>query len=82
MIGRMPNPTPRTSMPRVEDTSGDPTGGSIEPRVVTVADTAAMRALGSRLADAALPGDVICLFGDLGAGKTQLAKGFGEGLGI
>ena len=35
------------------------------------ADTAA---LGQRLADIARPGDVIALFGDLGAGKTTLAR--------
>ncbi len=42
---------------------------------------AATAALGERLADAALPGDLICLWGDLGAGKTVLAKGVGAGLG-
>jgi len=30
----------------------------------------------------AKPGDIICLSGDLGCGKTVLAKGFGAGLGI
>jgi len=40
------------------------------------------RALGSVLAKAAEPGDLVCLWGELGAGKTQLAKGFGAGLGV
>jgi tRNA threonylcarbamoyladenosine biosynthesis protein TsaE len=41
-----------------------------------------MRALGAALAKRAEAGDVLCLFGDLGAGKTQLAKGLGAGLGV
>ena len=49
---------------------------------LTVDDAEAMRALGAALAGVAGPGDVLCLFGDLGAGKTQLAKGFGAGLGV
>ncbi len=40
------------------------------------------RALGSALAAAARPGDRLALIGPLGAGKTQLAKGFAVGLGI
>ena len=40
------------------------------------------RALAAALAAAARPGDLIGLVGDLGAGKTQFAKGFGAGLGI
>ena len=39
-------------------------------------------ALGERLGRAAAPGDLICLWGDLGAGKTQVAKGIARGLGI
>jgi tRNA threonylcarbamoyladenosine biosynthesis protein TsaE len=45
-------------------------------------DAAATQAIAVRLAAVALPGDVLCLWGDLGAGKTQFAKGFGAGLGI
>ena len=51
-------------------------------RAVTTRDARETRALGSRLAAVARPGDLLCLVGDLGAGKTQLAKGFAEGLGI
>ncbi|HCA21028.1 MAG: tRNA (adenosine(37)-N6)-threonylcarbamoyltransferase complex ATPase subunit type 1 TsaE [Eubacterium sp.] len=34
------------------------------------------------LAQEALPGQVYCLNGDLGVGKTVFARGFGAGLGI
>lgn len=37
---------------------------------------------GKRLGEAAKPGDVYALAGDLGVGKTVLAKGIAEGLGI
>ena len=42
----------------------------------------ATRDLAARLATVAAPGDVVCLWGDLGAGKTVFAKGFGAGLGV
>lgn len=38
--------------------------------------------LGRALAGAARAGDLICLWGDLGAGKTHVAKAFGAGLGV
>jgi tRNA threonylcarbamoyladenosine biosynthesis protein TsaE len=40
-----------------------------------LADEAATTALGARLGAAALPGGVVALIGDLGAGKTTLARG-------
>jgi tRNA threonylcarbamoyladenosine biosynthesis protein TsaE len=56
-------------------------GQSLE-RIVVTREPAETRALAAALAAAARPGDLISLVGDLGAGKTQFAKGFGAGLGI
>jgi tRNA threonylcarbamoyladenosine biosynthesis protein TsaE len=42
----------------------------------------ATRAFAANLAGVAAPGDMLCLWGDLGAGKTVFAKGFGAGLGV
>jgi tRNA threonylcarbamoyladenosine biosynthesis protein TsaE len=55
---------------------------SARERIVTTLDAASTRALGADLARAAQAGDVVTLVGDLGAGKTQFAKGFGAGLGV
>lgn len=38
-------------------------------------------ALGRRIGRAAGPGDVVAMAGELGSGKTRLAKGMAEGLG-
>ena len=40
------------------------------------------RALGARLARLLLPGDVLVLEGDLGAGKSEFTRGIARGLGI
>lgn len=38
--------------------------------------------IGRQLAMQAKPGDVFCMYGDLGVGKTVFSQGFGAGLGI
>ncbi len=48
-------------------------------RTTSVEETVA---LGERLGRVAEPGDLVCVWGELGAGKTQLAKGIARGLGI
>jgi len=50
-------------------------------RDLTPGDEEAMIALGARLAGALIPGMIVYLNGDLGMGKTTLARGFIQGLG-
>ncbi len=40
------------------------------------------RAIGRRIGTSAMAGTVLALTGELGAGKTQLAKGVAEGMGV
>ncbi len=49
---------------------------------VIVATAADMRALGRRLAGLLRAGDLVILSGPLGAGKTTLTQGIGEGLRV
>ncbi|MEQ8404516.1 MAG: tRNA (adenosine(37)-N6)-threonylcarbamoyltransferase complex ATPase subunit type 1 TsaE [Oceanicaulis sp.] len=49
-------------------------------QTVPLADTAAAARFGARLADALRIGDAVLLFGDLGAGKTTLARAVIEAL--
>lgn len=51
-------------------------------RVVTCPDPEATSRLGAALGAVAAAGDVVCLWGELGAGKTHLAKAFGAALGV
>lgn len=46
-----------------------------DSRILTLPDPAATVALGRRLGVRLAPGDVVCLTGNLGAGKTTLARG-------
>ncbi len=52
------------------------------PVKLSVPTPADMHALGHDLARLSRRGDLIILIGELGAGKTQLAQGIGEGLGV
>jgi tRNA threonylcarbamoyladenosine biosynthesis protein TsaE len=55
---------------------------TVASRLVVAADPAATSALGRALGAAAQPGDLVCLWGELGAGKTHLAKAFAAGMGV
>ncbi|WP_407697712.1 tRNA (adenosine(37)-N6)-threonylcarbamoyltransferase complex ATPase subunit type 1 TsaE, partial [Streptomyces corynorhini] len=53
-----------------------------ESAVLTIGSPGEMSALGRRLAALLRPGDLVMLTGELGAGKTTLTRGLGEGLGV
>lgn len=55
---------------------------ALHDRSVTTTSADATRGLAGRLAAVARAGDLVCLIGELGAGKTQFAKGFAAGLGV
>ena len=49
---------------------------------IDIATAQHMHDLGERIAGVLRAGDLVLLGGDLGAGKTTLAQGVGEGLGV
>ena len=51
-------------------------------RTIDLPDAEATRAFGRTLASLLQAGDLVMLTGDLGAGKTTLTQGLGEGLGV
>jgi tRNA threonylcarbamoyladenosine biosynthesis protein TsaE len=56
--------------------------GTLLERQISSPDPDATTSIGLALSKAARAGDLICLWGDLGAGKTHLAKAIGAGLGV
>ncbi|MEE1759375.1 MULTISPECIES: tRNA (adenosine(37)-N6)-threonylcarbamoyltransferase complex ATPase subunit type 1 TsaE [unclassified Streptomyces] len=57
-------------------------GSSGAPLQITVQSPEQMLELGRRLAKLLRAGDLVMLNGELGAGKTTLTRGLGEGLGV
>ncbi|MEV6959113.1 tRNA (adenosine(37)-N6)-threonylcarbamoyltransferase complex ATPase subunit type 1 TsaE [Streptomyces sp. NPDC051207] len=49
---------------------------------LTITSPEQMKDLGRRLAELLRAGDLVMLSGELGAGKTTLTRGLGEGLGV
>jgi tRNA threonylcarbamoyladenosine biosynthesis protein TsaE len=58
------------------------TESSVPSVEITVTSAEQMRDLGRRLAKLLRAGDLVMLNGELGAGKTTLTRGLGEGLGV
>ena len=58
------------------------TARTAEFLVKVVHDAATTTSFGRAMGAVAQAGDLICLWGELGAGKTHLAKAFGMGLGV
>lgn len=52
------------------------------PKVIVTNSASETRLAGERLGAVLGPGEVVCLWGDLGAGKTCLVQGICRGLGV
>jgi tRNA threonylcarbamoyladenosine biosynthesis protein TsaE len=58
------------------------TTSTLDSRLIVCPDPAATSRLGASLGRVAEAGDLLCLWGELGAGKTHLAKAIGAALGV
>ncbi len=69
---------------RASSSSSDAPRDADVARGITLRSDSAERTrrLGEALGDLLLPGDMLLLTGDLGAGKTTLTQGIGAGLGV
>jgi tRNA threonylcarbamoyladenosine biosynthesis protein TsaE len=68
--------------PHSPATDGHPAPAGAGPAVLDLATAEQTRSLGRALAALLRPGDLVLLTGELGAGKTTLTRGIGEGLGV
>ncbi|MFF5725540.1 tRNA (adenosine(37)-N6)-threonylcarbamoyltransferase complex ATPase subunit type 1 TsaE [[Kitasatospora] papulosa] len=70
----------------MEAAHNGPVADTVAPDTVTldvaVESPEEMKRLGRRIAGVLAPGDLVMLTGELGAGKTTLTRGLGEGLGV
>ncbi|MFJ6655039.1 tRNA (adenosine(37)-N6)-threonylcarbamoyltransferase complex ATPase subunit type 1 TsaE [Streptomyces sp. NPDC091377] len=81
---------PRSQADVSHGTPADPSGtsgvsgpvGRADLGRIVVRSPEQMRELGRRLAGLLRAGDLVMLTGELGAGKTTLTRGLGEGLGV
>jgi tRNA threonylcarbamoyladenosine biosynthesis protein TsaE len=64
------------------DTETSPQPPAARDTTLVVRTPQRMQELGARLATLLRPGDLVLLTGELGAGKTTLARGLGDGLGV